>query len=83
MSRECLRNVIFSDNDCHLKRLSLKVGLSETYRDLQTKMALDRVIQRHLPLVWLVGDAGVGRVDAEGGGEGGEVVLFLHEDLAD
>ncbi len=31
----------------------------------------------------LVGDAGVGWVDAEGGGESDEVVLLLHEDLAD
>ena len=30
----------------------------------------------------LVGDAGVGWVDAEGGGERDEVVLLLHEDLA-
>ena len=31
----------------------------------------------------LVGDAWVGWVDAEGGGESDEVVLLLHENLAD
>jgi hypothetical protein len=31
----------------------------------------------------LVGDAGVGGIDAEGGGEGGEVVLLLEEDVAE
>jgi len=31
----------------------------------------------------LVGDAGVGGIDAEGGGEGAEVVLLLEEDVAE
>jgi hypothetical protein len=44
-------------------------------------MALDRVIQSHLFFKGLVGDAGVGWIDAERCGKSDKVVLFLHEDL--